>query len=41
MSTGQNIRKIREEKSIVFKMVGTFLTQKRFKDFFQKNIATL
>lgn len=30
-----------EEKSMVFKMVDTFLTQKKFKDFFQKNIATL
>jgi len=30
-----------EEKSMVFKMVDTFLTQKRFKDFFQKNIAVL
>ena len=28
-----------EEKTMVFKMVDTFLTQKRFKDFFQKNIA--
>ena len=30
-----------EEKTMVFKMVDTFLTQKKFKDFFQKNIATL
>lgn len=30
-----------EEKNMVFKMVDTFLTQKKFKDFFQKNIATL
>jgi hypothetical protein len=30
-----------EEKSMVFKMVDTFLTKKKFKDFFQKNIATL
>ena len=30
-----------EEKSMVFKMVDTFLTQKKFKEFFQKNIATL
>jgi transcriptional regulator with XRE-family HTH domain len=30
-----------EEKSMVFKMIDTFLTQKKFKDFFQKNIATL
>jgi len=28
-----------EEKSMVFKMVDTFLTQKKFKDFFQQNIA--
>jgi len=27
-----------EEKNIVFKMVNTFLTQKKFKEFFQKNI---
>lgn len=30
-----------DEKSMVFKMVDTFLTKKKFKDFFQKNIATL
>ncbi|GCC52391.1 XRE family transcriptional regulator [Chryseotalea sanaruensis] len=30
-----------EEKSMVFKMIETFLTKKKFKDFFQKNIATL
>lgn len=30
-----------EEKSIVFKMIDTFLTKKKFKDFFQKNIAAL
>lgn len=30
-----------EEKTMVFKMVDTFLTKKKFKDFFQKNIATL
>ncbi|WP_394772660.1 helix-turn-helix domain-containing protein [Flavobacterium sp.] len=30
-----------EEKSMVFKMVDTFLTQKKFKDFFQKNVASL
>jgi transcriptional regulator with XRE-family HTH domain len=30
-----------EEKNMVFKMVDTFLTQKKFKDFFHKNIATL
>ena len=30
-----------EEKNMVFKMVGTFLTQKKFKDFFQKNVAAL
>lgn len=30
-----------DEKSMVFKMVDTFLTQKKFKDFFQKNVATL
>lgn len=30
-----------EEKHVVFKMVDTFLTQKRFKEFFHKNIAAL
>jgi hypothetical protein len=30
-----------EEKNMVFKIVDTFLTQKKFKDFFQKNIAAL
>ena len=30
-----------EEKTMVFKMIDTFLTQKRFKDFFNKNVATL
>jgi transcriptional regulator with XRE-family HTH domain len=30
-----------EEKSMIFKMIDTFLTQKKFKDFFQKNVATL
>ncbi|KLT70168.1 hypothetical protein [Flavobacterium sp. ABG] len=29
-----------EEKNMVFKMVDTFLTQKKFKDFFAKNIAS-
>jgi transcriptional regulator with XRE-family HTH domain len=30
-----------DEKNMVFKMVDTFLTKKKFKDFFQKNVATL
>ena len=30
-----------DEKNMVFKLIDTFLTQKKFKDFFQKNIATL
>lgn len=30
-----------EEKNMVFKMVDTFLTQKKFKDFFAKNMASL
>lgn len=30
-----------DEKNMVFKMVDTFLTQKKFKDFFAKNIASL
>jgi len=30
-----------EEKNVVFKMIETFLTKKKFKDFFNKNIAAL
>lgn len=30
-----------EEKTMVFKMVDTMLTKKKFKDFFQKNVAAL
>ena len=30
-----------DEKNMVFKMIDTFLTKKKFKDFFQKNIAAL
>ncbi|NRB65468.1 MAG: transcriptional regulator [Saprospiraceae bacterium] len=30
-----------EEKSMVFKMIDTFLTKKKFKDFFQNNIEAL
>jgi transcriptional regulator with XRE-family HTH domain len=30
-----------DEKNIVFKMVDTFLTKKKFKDFFKKNVAIL
>ena len=30
-----------EEKSMVFKIIETFLTKKKFKDFFNKNIAAL
>lgn len=30
-----------EEKNMVFKMVETFLTKKKFKEFFQKNVAAL
>ncbi len=30
-----------EEKNMVFKMIDTFLTKKKFKDFFTKNIAAL
>ena len=30
-----------EEKNMVFKMIDTFLTNKKFKDFFQKNVAAL
>jgi transcriptional regulator with XRE-family HTH domain len=30
-----------DDKTIVFKIVDTMLTKKKFKDFFQKNMATL
>ena len=30
-----------EEKNMVFKMIDTFLTKQKFKDFFNKNIAAL
>ena len=30
-----------EDKSMIFIMVNTMLTKKKFKDLFQKNIATL
>lgn len=30
-----------EEKNMVYKIIETFLTKKKFKDFFNKNIATL
>jgi len=30
-----------DEKNMVFKMIDTFLTKKKVKDFFQKNVAAL
>jgi len=30
-----------EDKKMIFKMIETFLTKKKFKDFFQKNVAAL
>lgn len=30
-----------EERSMIFKMIGSFLTKKKFKDFFNKNVAAL
>jgi transcriptional regulator with XRE-family HTH domain len=30
-----------EDKQTVFKIIDTFLTKKKFKDFFQKNVAVL
>lgn len=30
-----------EERTMVFKMIETFLTKKKFKDFFNKNVAAL
>lgn len=29
------------ERSMIFKMIDSFLTKKKFKDFFNKNVATL
>jgi uncharacterized protein YbaP (TraB family) len=30
-----------EDRQTIFKLIDTMLTKKKFKDFFQKNIATL
>lgn len=30
-----------DDKSMIFKMIDTLLTKKKFKDFFQKNVAAL
>jgi len=30
-----------EDKHVIYKMIETMLTKKKFKDFFQKNIAAL
>lgn len=30
-----------DDKKMIFKMIETFLTKKKFKDFFQKNVAAL
>ena len=30
-----------DERSMVFKMIDSFLTKKKFKDFFNKNVASL
>lgn len=30
-----------DDRSVVFKIIDTMLTKKKFKDFFQKNVATL
>ncbi len=30
-----------EDKHVIFKMIVTMLTKKKFKDFFQKNVAAL
>jgi hypothetical protein len=30
-----------EDKQTIFKLIETFLTNKKFKDFFNKNVATL
>ena len=31
----------KEDRSIVFKMIDTFLTKKKMKDFFENNVASL
>jgi hypothetical protein len=30
-----------DERSMIFKMIDSFLTKKKFKDFFDKNVASL
>jgi transcriptional regulator with XRE-family HTH domain len=44
-STSEQIKLIQEldieEKNMIYKMIETFLTKKKFKDFFNKNIAAL
>lgn len=44
-TTQEQLRLLQElepdEKNVVIKMIDTFLTKKKFKDFFQKNIAAL
>ena len=30
-----------DDRTVVFKIIDTMLTKKKFKDFFQKNVATL
>lgn len=31
----------KDERSMIFKMIDSFLTKKKFKDFFNKNVASL
>ncbi len=44
-STMEQVRLIQElddeDKHVIFKMIDTMLTKKKFKDFFNKNIAAL
>ena len=44
-TTSEQVRHIQEldekDKSIVFSMIDIMLTKKKFKDFFQKNVAAL
>jgi hypothetical protein len=44
-TTSEQVRLIQEldekDKSIVFSMIDIMLTKKKFKDFFQKNVAAL
>jgi hypothetical protein len=42
-NSGENeqIKLIEEDKSTILKIIDTMLTKKKFKDFFNKNVASL